>query len=162
MMLNVCVECNGELKVIKKQFDFKIEDIPFRTKQKYERMQCLSCKEEYIPGIVAESMQKEFATARAFIAEQDRMYSYETSVKQEILLMHAETRDNKDYSVPTPSKQWQTGIIHYLRYMHDGDKVIIVPASVTYLVYCNSEDKLSVAARQFVKPDDYFKLTCIV
>lgn len=155
-----CVECGSTyMKTIKKQFDFRIEDIPFRTKQKYERLQCEQCGEEFIAGYLAAQIDKEVATARAFLAEQDRQYSYQNSITDEIWMMPVEDRNK--HTVPQPSKQWQRGFIHYLRMVNTGEKIIIVPTSTPYTIYCNEADKLATAARQFVKPDDYFKLTSI-
>lgn len=153
-----CAVCAGSLITIKKQFDFKIEDIPFRTKQKYERQQCIKCGEEYIAADVATLMDKEFAEARAYIEEQDR--TYKVTDTGPIVKINGYV-DSEGYDAPASAKQWQTGYIHYLRQVVTQDKVSIIPASQAYNIYCNDEDRLSVAAKQFIKPDDYFKLTSI-
>lgn len=163
-----CV-CNGDIDAgytiteVKEHIRYTLGEFPFTTARKIYHLRCDTCK-----GIMSADLNKELLADmtknRAFIAEQDRMYSFHVD---EGVDPNINTKGFKplkygdEYSVPTPSKQWHTGFIHYLRFLNTGDSVKIVPASMQYTVYCNTDEKLATAARQFVKPDDYFKLTSI-
>ena len=143
---------------VKEYVRYKLGDFPFTTARKINHQRCISCH-----GICAADTNKELTDDmcknRLFIQEQDKMFSIADN--SPIVPLHNNT-SAKEYTAPIQYKQWHMGCINYLRQVVNGDKVSIVPASQTYEVYCDYDDRLSVAARQFIKPDDYFKLTSIV
>lgn len=158
MTLN-CVVCgNNILNIIKKQYDFKIEDIPFRTKRKIERSKCSKCGEEYLDPPALKIIDEEVKIARNFLAEQDAQYRINNN--SPVIPLHPPEYYTEE-SLPQTSKQWFDGFITYLRYATTTDTMKIVPASTPYKIYCNEAERIAVAIKQFVKPDDFFKLVSI-
>ena len=142
---------------VKEHIRYHIDGLPFTTARKIYHLRCDTCK-----GGVSLDLNKEFtadlAKNRAFILEQDKLYTEYTSDGPMIMLNRGPT---VDYTAPRNTKHWHKGIIHYLRFHQTGDSVRIVPSSVEFTVYCNEQDTLRFGVAQFVKPDDYFKLTSI-
>lgn len=156
-------QCDGgdytTITAVKEYVRYHLGEFPFTTKRKINHHKCKLCD-----GITDLDDNKELMADmtinRAFMAEQDRTYKVTDNTPIVPIKGYVEPGDERWY--PTVfSKRWHTGFIHYLRQVVTVDKVSIVPASAHYTVYCNEEDKLSVAIKQFIKPDDYFKLTSI-
>ncbi len=157
--------CNSKLNGVyqthhvKEYVRYRIDDLPFTTARKINHERCVPCQ-----GIIAADSSKEFVADlnknRAFILEQDQQYKYQEGVTYDIILIN-DSKRFAHYLPPTHNKQWHKGVINYLRYMQTADSVRIVPASESYEVYSNEQDALRVAVAQFVKPDDYFKLTSV-
>jgi hypothetical protein len=148
-------ECATE---VKEYIRYHIDGLPFTTARKITHKMCGYCKGFAFLDTNKE-LQVDIAKNRAFIAEQDRQYRINDD--SPIIPINGYVHWLNEYAATQSAKQWQRGFIRYLRFVQTGEKINIVPATHEYLVYCNSEDKLSVAARQFVKPDDYFKLVSI-
>lgn len=148
---------------VKEHVRYRLDDIPFTTARKIYHLRCDLCK-----GGMSLDLNKEFnddlAKNRQFVTEQDNMYRYHEGVTMDIIPLNGYVKpDNFAYRMffTQQSKQWHEGRINYLRFMQTADVVKIVPASTHFRIYCSEADVLSVAAKQFVKPDDYFKLTSI-
>ncbi len=152
---------------VKEYIRYRLDDIPFTTARKINHFKCNACH-----GAIGLDTNKEFnadlAKNRAFINEQDRMYTMwkDDEGTTSIIPMFGNEDTSYDnwgqgYTAPPQPKQWHRGAIHYLSFVHVDDKVKIVPRIALYEVYCNDAEVLSVASKQFVKPDGYFKLTSI-
>lgn len=145
-------------QAVKEYVRYKLDEFPFTTARKINHTRCFACG-----GLRNASTNKELiddmCKNRLFIAEQDKMYSVNDNSPITSL---AGRIPATDYTAPHQPKQWQRGYINYLRMVNTGEKVVIIPSSHPYEVYCIDENKLSTAAKQFIKPDDYFKLTSIV
>lgn len=146
---------------VKEYVRYKLGEFPFTTARKINHARCAWCS-----GIVGGDLNKELITDqcknRLFIQEQDKMYSVNDNSPIIPIKGYKSLAMTPMLGYEQRSKQWHEGYIQYLRQVVTGDKVSIIPAMRRYEVYCNEEDKLSIAAKQFLKPDDYFKLTCIV
>lgn len=157
-----CVCVGGDyttITAVKEYVRYRLDDLPFTTARKINHLCCKICK-----GITDADANKEFsadlAKNRAFIAEQDKLYSA-YALDEPIIKINGYVEPIDYLYKPIPHKQWHKGAIHYLSMLTVDDKVKIVPRIKTFEVYCDEQEVLSIAAKQFVKPDDYFKLTSV-
>lgn len=148
---------------IKEYVQYRLDDIPFTTARKINHTVCKWCN-----GILDVETNKELLADmdanRKYLLEQDKLYSSDRSMPITPMFGNEGAPWESimgGYEAPKQSKQWHKGFINYLRQVTIGDNVKILAYLHEYEVYCNEADKLSVAIKQFVKPDDFFKLVSI-